>query len=263
MKHFTLISFVSAIIIATPTFAEPTALEEKGRMIAIEADERISGFGESEEIFEMVLIDKRGRERNRQMRVQTLERENGHDWSLSIFDSPADVKGTAFLSHTHGLEPDDQWIFLPALKRIKRISSKNRAGAFMGSEFSFEDLSAFAPEKYQYAYLRDERCGALECHVTDWVPQYENSGYSRITVWNDVDEFRAHKVEYYDQSGEHLKTLIVSDHQKFDDLYWRPMTMIMENHKSGDTTRLNYLSYDFNVELDESDFNLSALRRAK
>ncbi|NIT13503.1 MAG: outer membrane lipoprotein-sorting protein, partial [Candidatus Dadabacteria bacterium] len=97
------------------------------------------------------------------------------DKSITVFDEPRDIEGTALLSHTKILDPDDQWLYLPAVKRVKRISSKNKSGPFVGSEFAYEDLLSQEVDKYNYKWLKDEKCGDLECHVVERYPLYENS----------------------------------------------------------------------------------------
>ena len=136
------------------------------------------------------------------------------DKSLSIFDEPADVKGAAMLTYTHGLEPDDQWLYLPALKRIKRISSRNKSGPFMGSTFAFEDLGSQEVEKYSYNYLREEACGEGSCHVVERFPEYKHSGYTRQVVWIDTEGFRMLKAEFYDRKKALLKTLVAIERTK-------------------------------------------------
>jgi len=239
------------------------AVVQRGTEIATEADRRASGFGDSEESFTMVLRDKRGKERVRTLRLRSLEQTDDGDWSLTIFDRPADVKGTALLTYSHGLDPDDQWIYLPALKRVKRISSKNKSGPFMGSEFAFEDLSSFELEKYRYAYLRDEPCGELQCFVSEWIPAYEHSGYSRMEVWHDQQEYRIQRIEYYDRTGKHLKSLLVSDFQLFDQRFWRPLHWEMSNHKTGKVTLLDYNSIEFGLGFTPRDFDKNSLKSAK
>ena len=98
-------------------------------------------------------------------------------------------------------------LYLPALKRVKRISSSNRSGSFMGSEFAYEDMSAQEVERFTYRYLRDEPCGDLTCTVSERIPVDRKSGYRRQLVWHDRDELRVRKVEYYDRKDAHLKTL--------------------------------------------------------
>ena len=251
----------------TPTaIAEAPADSEaarKGREIAEEADRRASGYIDSEESLTMVLHDKKGRKRLRTMRMKTFERSDDGDWSLTIFDEPADVKGTAMLTYSHGVNPDDQWLYLPALKRVKRISSKNRSGPFMGSELSFEDMSDFMLEKYNYHYLRDEACGELQCFVSEWIPAYLHSGYTRIEIWHDQDEYRTRKIQFYDKLGRHLKTLTASNFKRYNERFWRSLRWEMINHKTGKITVLNFNSIELGVGLTERDFDQNSLRRAK
>jgi len=236
---------------------------EKGLEIAVEADLRYNGFGDCEETFIMILRDSRGQERVRRLRVRTLERVDDGDWTMTIFDEPADVKGTAMLTYSHGVDLDDQWLYLPALKRVKRISSKKRSGSFMGSEFAFEDLSSIEVEKYTYKYLRKEPCAQLECFVSEWTPAYKHSGYSRMVVWHDTAEYRIQRTDYYDRRNNLLKTLKYTDYQLFNGRLWRPMHYDMVNHKTGKSTLLTYSAYRFGLGFTERDFDRNALKSAK
>lgn len=256
------------LVLSVPALAETPAAPgqdavTRGTEIVAEADRRASGYVDSEESLTMVLRDKKGRERRRTLRAKTFERQDDGDWSLTIFDEPADVKGTAMLTYSHGIDPDDQWLYLPALKRVKRISSKNRSGPFMGSEFAFEDMSDFMLEKYSYRYLRDEPCGELTCFVTEWIPAYEHSGYSRIEVWQDQEEYRDQKLEFFDKRGNHLKTMVPGDYKLYKERFWRPHRMEMTNHKTGKSTLLQYNSIELGVGLSERDFDQNSLKRAK
>ncbi len=237
--------------------------EEKGLEIAVEADRRDTGFHDSTASMKMLLRNKQGDESSRDIRVRTLEQENDGDKSLTIFDSPADVKGTAFLSFTHKSGPDDQWLYLPALKRVKRIASRNKSGPFMGSEFAYEDLSSQEVEKYTYKYLRDESCDGLECFVIERDPVDKYSGYTRQVVWIDKTEYRPQKIVYYDRKNSLLKTLTFNDYQQFLDRYWRAHDMFMVNHQTGKSTRLTWRNYKFKTGLTERDFNRNVLKRVR
>ena len=144
--------------------------------IATEARESARGFGSFTARQTMVLRNRQGQESLRQVRVKVLEVEDDGDRSLFIFDEPRDVAGTAMLVHSHKDAADDQWLYLPALTRVKRISSSNRSGSFMGSEFAYEDMSVPEVEKFTYRYLRDEPCGELTCTVVERFPTDERSG---------------------------------------------------------------------------------------
>ena len=144
------------ILLSLPFSVQGGTPQQRGLEIATEAERRDSGFHDSTASMKMLLRNKQGQESTRDIRVRTLEQVDDGDKSLTIFDQPADVKGTAFLSFTHKTGPDDQWLYLPALKRVKRISSRNKSGPFMGSEFAYEDISSQELEKYTYKYLRDD-----------------------------------------------------------------------------------------------------------
>ena len=138
------------LFLLLPLAAASETPEEQGLVIAREADRRDSGFGDFTANMRMVLKNRHGQESIRLIRIKTLEVADDGDKSLSIFDNPKDVKGTAFLTHSHKTGDDDQWLYLPALKRVKRISSRNKSGSFMGSEFSYEDIASQEVEKYTY-----------------------------------------------------------------------------------------------------------------
>jgi outer membrane lipoprotein-sorting protein len=248
----------------SPTSADTTA-EKKGLEIAKEIDRRNTGFGDSEVKLEMVLTNRNGESSIRRLRLKTLEINNHGqgDKSLTIFDHPRDVKGTAFLSFTKILKPDDQWLYLPALKRVKRISSANKSGPFVGSEFAYEDLTSFEVAKYKYKWLRDEKCGELTCFVTERYPLYENSGYTRQITWVDTNEYRIRKVEFYDRKSTLLKTLTATDFKQYLGKYWRTHKMFMENHQTGKKTTLNFSSYTFGANLKESAFTKNRLKRVR
>ena len=125
-----------------PTHAANDTPEEAGLKIAQDARAREEGFVNFTAQQVMVLRNKQGQESRRQLRVQVLEVSDDGDKSLFVFDEPRDIQGTAFLIHAHREDADDQWLYLPALKRVKRISSANRSGSFMGSEFAYEDMTA-------------------------------------------------------------------------------------------------------------------------
>jgi len=237
--------------------------QEKGLSIALEADKRDLGFGDITSDMEMILRDRHGEEAKRAMHNKTLEQDDDGDKSLIVFDSPKDVKGTAFLSFTHKTTTDDQWLFLPALKRVKRISSSNKSGPFMGSEFAFEDISSQEVEKYSYNFLRDETIDGRTYFVLERDPVDPKSGYSRQIVWLDNEEYRAWKVESYDRKNEILKTLTVSQYQQYSGQYWRANKWEMVNHQTGKSTVLNFSHYKFDNGFTDRDFSKNSLARAK
>lgn len=220
----------------------------------------------------MVLRNAQGQESIREVKMKSLEQLDDGDKSLTVFNKPKDVKGTAFLSYSHAIGADDQWLYLPSLKRVKRIASNNKSGPFMGSEFSFEDLSSFEIKKYTYSYLGEEKLsdeflqGAeveLDTYKVEQVPTDKSSGYSKRIVWIDKDEYRIVKVEFYDRKKSLLKTLSYQDFRLYLGKHWRANTSKMVNHQSGKETELQWNNYDFQTGLAESDFSKNALKRRR
>ena len=248
----------------SPLSARAETPAEKGLAIAIAVDRHESGYGDLAADMLMILRNKHGQESRREMRYRALEKENDGDMSLTIFDNPKDVKGTAFLSYAHKTGDDDQWLYLPALKRVKRISSSSKSGSFMGSEFAYEDIASQEVEKFTYKWLQDETYDNRDCFVVERYPvDQENSGYRRQVAWIDKEEYRTWKLEYYDRKDAHLKTLEISGYQLYNDKFWRPAAMDMLNHQTGKSTELQFSNYQFNVGLSEEDFNTNSLKRVK
>lgn len=247
---------------AAPSRANNTP-EEVGLAIATAARAREDGFGDFRAQQVMVLRNRQGQESRRELRVQVLEVPVDGDKSLFVFDDPRDVRGTAFLVHAHRVADDDQWVYLPALRRVKRISSANRSGSFMGSEFAYEDMTPPEVEKFTYRYLRDEPCGEFICTVTERIPVDGRSSYRRQIVWRDREELRVRKIEYYDRKAAHLKTLTVSNYSLYVNRYWRPGEMTMANHLTGKSTVLTWTNYEFRTGLDDAAFSQAGLRRAR
>ena len=236
---------------------------ERGLAIAQESDRRDLGLTDSQADLEMTLKNRQGEESVRDLRVKVLEVQGDGDKSLTIFDEPRDVKGTALLTFAHGADPDDQWLYLPALKRVKRIASKNKSGPFMGSEFAFEDIGSQEVEKYTYKYLRDEAVEGKQAFLIERYPVDENSGYTRQEVWMDQAEYIPLKIVFYDRKNELLKTLVFSDYQQYLGKHWRAGKMHMENHQTGKSTLLEWKNYRFRTGVDAGDFNQNALKRAR
>lgn len=237
------------------------APEEQGLAIAVESDRRDQGYGDHSVNLEMILKNRHGEESRRKIRVATLEGNQG-DKSQTVFNEPADVKGTALLTVGHKVEDDDQWLYLPALKRVKRITSSNKSGSFMGSEFAYEDIGSQEVQKYTYKYLREESCEAGQCFVMERYPASKNSGYTRQVMWMDKAEYRPFRIDYFDRKNSLLKTLTWKDYKQYLNKYWRADEMFMLNHQSGKSTLLKWSDYKFRTGLKDGDFNQESLKRA-
>ncbi len=245
---------IASMIIASSLMAL-TNLE-----IAQKADKATDGFVSSISKTQMILINASGQKSVRDLLMKTLEGENG-DKTISTFLSPADVKGTKVLGFEHIDRDDDQWLYLPALKRVKRIASKNRSGSFMGSEFSYEDIGNQNYKKYTFEGEPEKvMLDGLETYKGIRVPKDKNSGYTKQITWVDTKDFLIRKIEYYDRKKELLKTATFSDYKKIDGI-WRVGKIEMKNHQNDKSTILIWKEDMINAGLSDKDFNKRELKK--
>ena len=252
-----------ALLIGASPLAHAQTPEELGLAISTQVSDQNDGFADSTSNMTMTLINRSGKKSVRRMRARTLETANDGDKSLTIFDEPADVKGTASLTYSHALKPDEQWLFLPALKRVKRISSKNKTGAFMGSEFAFEDISSQEVDKYTYKHLGEEELNGIAVHKIESYPTDKYSGYTRLINYIDKERLIGLKVEFYDRKDKLLKVLTLNDYEHHDAKHWRPARMEMVNEQTGKSTILEFSNYAFGTGLTDKDFSSNALKKLR
>nr|VFK15203.1 MAG: Protein of unknown function (DUF1329) [Candidatus Kentron sp. LFY] len=256
--------FPMLLLFALPSsgaLASSSSPEEKGLAIMTEVDRRDTGWEDQQADMTMVLRNRQGEKSTRSLRIRTLEVIGDGDKSFTLFDTPKDVEGTAFLSHTHSIKADDQWLYMPSLKRVKRISSDNKSGPFMGSEFAYEDLSSQEVEKYTYKWLRDEILNGKKTFVVERYPVYEYSGYTRQIVWVDKNIYQPLKTKFFDRKNALLKILTFHGYKKYLGKYWRPRKMEMVNRQTGKSTTLTWKNYRFREGFKDSDFHRSVLER--
>jgi len=258
-------SFITACVFVSwisSAIAEELSLDTKGRDIMSKVIERDNGFEDFSADVEMSIVDENGSTWVRRMQVSDLEIGGGGEKRLFVFHYPKDVKGTAVLSHTQGIE-EKQWIFLPAFKRVRRISTANKSSPFVGSEFSYEDLASIELEKYRYRYVKMENYSGIECYVVEMQPIYKNSGYAKQLAIVDSTEFIVRRMDYFDHEDELLKTLELEDYQLFIDQYWRPLKLHMVNHQNRRKTLMEWSDIKYRNGLSDNDLSVTALKRAR
>ncbi|WP_406827684.1 outer membrane lipoprotein-sorting protein [Microbulbifer sp. ARAS458-1] len=253
---------ILAIVLAGQAWAVEQN-NEKALAIVTESKQRDAGWVDASAEMTMTLFDKNGNSVSRELRTMMLEVADDGDKSLTIFDTPHDVKGTVFLNISRVLEPDQQWIYMPALGRIKRIASRNKSGPFLGSEFAYEDVGSFEIGKYDYRYVELEDFQGKPNHVIEYIPKYENSGYTKLKVWLDTKHLRQSKVEYYDRKDSLLKTLLLSDYNLYENRYWRANTKTMVNVQNKNKTILATNKLSFGVDFDPATFHRSGMKHQK
>jgi outer membrane lipoprotein-sorting protein len=255
-----------SLIVATPVLAAPPpgkTAEEQGRHVFVTQDEMDAGFHDAVVQMTMKLINAAGQKSVRKMTFRSFEIADDGDKTLMTFEEPRDIKGTGLLSYEHIDREDDQWLYLPALKRVKRIASKNKSGSFVGSEFSYEDLASFEPEKYDYRYLREDALEEKPVWVVERDPKDPNSGYTKIIAWVEQSNHQTLKQEFFDRKGSPLKTQTNRENTLYLDKHWRPTSIVMENVQTQKKTILEFVDWKFKQGLDESFFTKRSLERQR
>lgn len=249
-------SFVFTIILIMASQAQA----EKGFDIMKKAEDFNNGFlGESSKM-QMLLINAHGDKVERKMQSKITETKDDGDKSVITFLWPADVKGTKMLTWTHKKTDDDQWLYLPALKRVKRINSRNKTGSFMGSEFSYEDLGSQEVEKYTYKFVKEDKLNDRKVWIIERTSVEKNSGYSKEVVYMDQEYQNPVKIEYYDRKKELLKVSNFTDYKKYGK-YWRFNKIEVKNVQTKKSSVLTWQDRELNQKYSESDFNQARLKR--
>jgi hypothetical protein len=234
---------------------------KKGAEIGAKVDKAWAGYKSEENEIDLELISGDGSKVVRKLKGKA--REVGSDeQSLMLFIWPADLKGTKLLTYNHRNQADDQWLYLPSVQRVKRISgSRSRSGSFMGSEMAFEDLTnVWWIQKYTYDYLKDQKVGSRDTWVVDRVPKDKDSGYSKQTLWIDKEYLTALRIQYYDRKGKLLKTADFKSWKKYGNK-WRADRVEMVNRQTGKKTNVVWKSRKMGVSLAEDEFSSDSLPR--
>ncbi|MGA0838782.1 MAG: outer membrane lipoprotein-sorting protein [Pseudomonadales bacterium] len=238
--------------------------EEQGRAIFAEKDARDSGYQDLEVNLEMILRDRSGRESRRALAISQIEIGDAGERLKVVFDTPVQIRGTALLSYSYGDRPDDQWLYLPAMSRVKRIASQNKSGPFLSSEFAFEDMMLQELDKFSYRFEGIEPCGDGRCYRVERRPLDTFSGYTRQSVWLEMNSLRVEQIDYFDRGNRPLKVLTTTGYRLFEDRFWKAERMQMENLQTGKSTELIWRDYRFRVGLvADRDFSTNSLARAR
>jgi outer membrane lipoprotein-sorting protein len=191
----------------------------------------------------MLLVNDKGQQRERRSTGLIKLQPNGVDSRLVVrFSTPADIKGTSFLQVEHIDGDDDLWIYLPALKKSRRLVANNKKDSFVGSDFSYGDISLPKVDLYRHTLVRREKVDGFDCFVVESVPANDtvrgNSGYSRKLTWVRTDNFVETRVEYYDLAGRLWKTQKVGRHELVEPekARWFALQREMTNHQNGHRT---------------------------
>jgi hypothetical protein len=228
-------------------------------------DDTTRKWSEREQTMTLTIRGAGGGDRERVLQIFDKRSPDGEDKTISFFLSPAEVKGTGFLQLAHKSGDDDQWLYLPELKRTRRITSNLRDQSFMGTDFSYRDLEILneirnwtekdAPAKV----TGEEVVDGKPCHVIELAPTQEG-GYSKIVVWMDKELLVSRKMDFHDKGGKHVKTLLQGDVR---DVGAVPTAhhLEMKNVEKGSSTDVKLTEVKYDSGLSEDLFTERQLKR--
>lgn len=216
----------------------------------------------------MILIDKKGSKRIRDLK--TFTKDKGEDkLKLMFFLSPADVKNTAFLTYDYddSSKDDDQWLYLPELKKIKRIASSDKSSSFMGSDFTYSDMTSRNVEDYTYKIMKEKMVAGHKTWQMLVTPKtkevIDETGYTKSIIFVRQDNFVIIQALHYIKVGKKLKYMKVTGLEKIDGI-WTITKMQMITKKGRKTlhkTIFDFSDIKYNQNLKESFFSTRTLKK--
>jgi outer membrane lipoprotein-sorting protein len=212
---------------------------------------------------QMTLID--GKSEDRVRRIQTLSLTEGDvTKTITIFLTPASVKNTRFLTIARTNGSDDQWIFLPALGKVKRIAASETGGSFMGSDFTYADMASttYATDEAAHTLLRTESYEGRLCHVVQSIP-FEAKDYGRTVTWIDTERYVVMQVEFYQKDKQTLQKRLESADVRQVGNRWMAYKMIMNTLSSGHRTQIEILQAKFDLTLPTAYFTVAFLETGR
>jgi len=208
----------------------------------------------------MSLIAANGSVVTRKTKNFTLERAGSRDYQLFQFLEPADVRGTSLLTHQDPKGDDSQWLYLPELRRVKRISSSGKTGSFMGSEFTYEDVGGNTLDRFKYTKLADDNYKGKPCYVLEKTPTYANSGYTKIKMWISKDANLVLRQDFFDRKNSLLKIMTFDGHKQYGST-WRSQKISVENLQTKKKSVLEFTSRKMKSGLSNDLFTERNLQR--
>jgi len=250
----------TALCLAGPALAAPSAED------IMKSDFLTSKVADSTQDASFHLINAQGQERIRETSGETkLIPGTTDNRRIVVFNAPADIRGTKTLLIEHSGGDDDIWIYLPAMKKVRRLVANNKKDSFVGTDFSYGDVIGYRVDEWNHTLLREETVAGLDCWVIQSTPKSSKvagiSGYTKRVSWIDKRSYVAARTEIYDAQGAFLKRLTQDDIREVDPKAhkWQAMRVTAENVQTGHKTIIALKNFKANVGVSDAEFTPSAL----
>ena len=251
--------------------ASSLSAEYSAEEVMRRVDEREAGDSSVSDIT-LVLIDKRERQRIRNLKLYS--KNYGEDTkTLSLFESPADIRGTAYLNFdwNDSLRDDDSWLYLPALQRVKRLASSDTSDSFLGSDFTYADINGFEVDWYDYSFVNEsEMIDGEDCWVIEMIAKSEfkdraeeATGYSKMQSWVSKEKFIQLRGQFWELRGNRIKFFTASEIELVEDIWTvkRLQAITTRNDRQEHASILQIKSIDYNVDVADELLTTQAMQR--
>ena len=251
--------------------ASSLSAEYSAEEVMRRVDEREAGDSSVSDIT-LVLIDRRERQRIRNLKLYS--KNYGEDTkTLSLFESPADIRGTAYLNFdwNNSLRDDDSWLYLPALQRVKRLASSDTSDSFLGSDFTYADINGFEVDWYDYSFVNEsEMIDGEDCWVIEIIAKSEfkdraeeATGYSKMQSWVSKEKFIQLRGQFWELRGNRIKFFTASEVELVEDIWTvkRLQAITTRNDRQEHASILQIKSIDYNVDVADELLTTQAMQR--
>ena len=254
---------------AAPAAPQATKPQNEARALLEEAnrlDDTSRAWKDRTQRLKLRIVDGRANERLRELTMKTVKREGGEDKTITVFHMPPEVRGTSFLQFAHRDRDAEQWLFLPALNRVRQISAQSKSESFMGTDFSYRDLELLSDvlewtEEEAPSHLAGtEKIGDVEVALIDLTPKKKDVGYQRIRIALAKSDLVIRRMEFYG-SGEAPKKLLKLDDIRDVGGIPTAYTLEMVQPQAGSQTYVAVVDVKYNQGLDDDQFTSRALER--
>jgi len=214
----------------------------------------------------LIIKDGGGAERRRELTVYTKRYPADEDKAITFISAPAEVRGVGFLQWSHHGRDDEQWLYLPELKRTRQIAARLRDENFVGTDFTFRDLQIltdllrWTEAEAATKLSGEETVGGSPCHMIELRPKQEGMPYSRIVVWMDRDKLTPRQLDFYDLEAARAKTLALQDVRDLGPIP-TPHHLEMQNLKKGSRTVVDLAEVKYDTGLSDDLFTQRYLDR--
>jgi outer membrane lipoprotein-sorting protein len=258
--HHSSLVFLLCLALPAPAQTTARALLDQTRQL----NQTTRKWSDRVQRLQLRIVDRRGGERSRELVTYFKKYPQDRNRTMLVFESPPEVKGVGFLQWADPHAKDEQWLYLPELKRVRQISTSAKHESFVGTDFSYDDLAIisqigdWAETDARTNLLRDEPVDEHSCHVIEFTPAGKDLSYGKILAWLRADDLVMAKFEMYDNKARLEKQLLLGGIRAVGAIP-TAFHMEMKNVQGGSHTVVDFTAVKYDTGLDDSRFTQRAL----